>query len=214
MRRYQRLNITNLHTHAEALWNEITEVCQLQGSDYMYEPVEKTSIGPVARIIINKPELVPSIIVLAALKKDEEWEKIYVANVIPQKSGVDRLSIDQYNAILNAFKGDVIDKAIAEAPNVKLEYWSSEYTIQDCIPKTYNKFISWIKGFPLSYHQSDMENWYEFVSSLHNNGEELGLDDFENCLTQDYHWSCEDAEDFSSRLSDELELLKVYDSMH
>lgn len=214
MRRYQRLSIKNLQAQAEALWNEITKECQSQGPDYMYELVDKTSLGPVARIIVNKPGLVSSIIVLAALKKDNEWEKIYVANIMPQKSGADRISIDKYNAILSTFKTDIIDKAIAAAPNAKLEYLASEYSIQDCIPETYDRFHAWIKGYPLSYHPNDMERWYEFVSALHINGEELGLEDFENCLTQDYHWSYEDAEDFSSRLSDELELLKVYDGMH
>lgn len=213
MIRYQQLNLKNLNSQAEKLWDEIKNACFTSGDNYIYELVPKTDFGPIARIEVRKPNLAPSIIILAALVKNNEWEKIYVANIIPSKPSADRLSMKEYNEILSAFKSDVIDKAILIAPNVEIEYFSAEYSIKECIPESYDGFKRWISAFPLSYHQSDMENWYRFVSELHINGEELGLDDFENCLTQDYRWSQEDAEDFSSRLSDELDLLKVYDSV-
>lgn len=213
MIRYQQLNLKKLNSQAEKLWNEINNACLTSGDNYIYELVPKTDFGPIARIEVRKPNLAPSIIILAALVKNNEWEKIYVANIIPSKPSSDRLSMEEYNDILSAFKSDVIDKAILIAPNVEIEYFSAEYSIEDCIPESYHHFERWMNGYPLSYHQNDMDNWYKFVSELHRNGEELGLDDFENCLTQDYRWSQEDAEDFSSRLTDELELLSVYDSL-
>ena len=213
MIRYQHLSIKNMQSQAEKLWNEIEIVCESKKTDYKYEPVKKSDLGPIARIEVSKSNLIPSIIILAALVKNNEWEKIYVANIIPSKPSSDRLSMEEYNDILSAFKFDVMDKAVLITPNVEIKYNSAEYSIEDCIPESYHHFERWMNGHPLSYHQNDMDNWYRFVSELYINGEELGLDDFENCLTQDYRWSQEDAEDFSSRLSDELDLLKVYDSV-
>lgn len=213
MIRYQQLNLKNLNSQAEKLWDEIKKACLSSNGEYNYELVPKTDLGPIARIRVNKPNLVSSLIVLAALAKNNVWEKIYVANIVPQKPALDRLTMEEYNKILAAFKSDIVDKSIDLFQNMAIEYSSAQYSIEECIPKSYESFKSWISAFPLSYHQFDMERWYKFVSALHINREELGLDDFENCLTQDYRWSQEDAEEFSSRLSDELDLLKVYDSV-
>ncbi len=213
MTRYQQLSLKNLDSQAEKLWDEIKNACLTSGDNYIYELVPKTDIGPIARIHVNKSNLVSSFIVLAALVKNNVWEKIYVANIVPQKPASDRLTMEEYNKILAAFKSDIIDKSPRVFQNVAVEYSSAQYSIDECIPKSYENFKRWISAFPLSYHQFDMERWYEFVAALHINREELGLDDFENCLTQDYRWSQEDAEEFSSRLSDELDLLKVYDSV-
>lgn len=215
MKRYQELSIKDTPEQILHLWEAVERLCNINTALFQFNEIN-TKVGTasekVARISITSSNLLPSIVVLV-ISNDNGLSKVSVANIIPDKQSMNKLTMQEYNDILKYFKENVIDKIIKDFPNSNVEYLSDSYTIEECIPFSFTLFKSWISQYPLSYHAFDMERWHEFVSSLHQHNENLSLDAFENSLIQDYHWNEEEAEHFSSMMSDELELLKVYDRM-
>lgn len=138
-------------------------------------------------------------------------EGVSVLNIVPMpESNVSHIELEMYNEMLDIFTKDVFETIRRMSDNSIVEN-SEDYTIQDIIPKSFNALNCWLNNFPLSSHQMDTNRWYDFVISLHQNGENLSLEDLAMYLKETYSWNEEDILKIQLRLESHLDLLAYYD---
>ena len=141
-----------------------------------------------------------------------EGKGVSILNIVPlPESGVSHIDIETYNKILDKFKDDVFQD-IHERLNNSIDTNKEDYTIEEIIPKSFEKLNRWLNGFPLSSHQLDTNRWYDFVIALHKSGESLPLDTLGNYVKERYRWSEADITKMELRLESHLDLLEYYDN--
>jgi hypothetical protein len=154
---------------------------------------------------VNRPK---ASIILA----DDNKNSLRVLNIVPHKSP--RLSYDQYNAILEDFYALYVKPAIdavggdAELtePEADLERWLSPQSADKlryfCISA--NKHTG-------SVHPADRESWYDFLTSVHNAGEDLGSSTLARWLQESGGWDDEWADKLAIEYEFALGLLEYFD---
>lgn len=216
MKRYQDLRVKCAsEQQAVTLWNNIISSCKELQSVYRVDPMEigMMEFKKIQNIYTRTITGIDVRIVLTLLANQQRTE-IYVANIVPTAVQSERLTMDEYNVTLNVFKENVIDVNLKNEIDTHCAMSAASYELKDLIPMSFSVFEKWMNQSPLSYHPYDMERWYDFVIAVHKNGEELAGEDLEKALQEDYHWRVEDANLFSEKLEDELELLKRYQNTH
>lgn len=160
-------------------------------------------------IVYTKTKELPySRIVLCSLSTGNS---IAIVNVVPMpESGTSHIGYEVYNKLLDIFKDEVFNY-IQETYHNEIKETSEEYTIEEVIPKSYQKLNAWLSAYPLSSHQLDTNRWYDFVISLRKTGEKLSLDDLGKYIRENYNWDEEDIEKMELRLESHLDLLEYYD---
>lgn len=141
-----------------------------------------------------------------------EGKGVSILNIVPlPESGVSHIDIETYNKILDLFKDDVFQD-IHNRHNNSIETNNEDYTIQEIIPRSFDKLNRWLNGFPLSSHEFDTNRWYDFVIALHKTGESLPLDTLGKYVEERYGWEEKDITKMELRLESHLDLLEYYDN--
>jgi hypothetical protein len=94
----------------------------------------------------------------------------------------------------------------------------ASYSMEDLIPKSYEKLHLWMSNFPLSHHTFDTERWFDFLIALVDNSEELSSDDLEKYL-REQNWNENDVQSQVLKYEEEINLLLYarkgkYNSLH
>lgn len=146
------------------------------------------------------------------LDASEKKGGVEIINIVPlHGSGVSILEIPIYNAILDKFRLTIFDAIVKEKGN-KIEELSEDYTIQEIIPKSFEKLNLWLNAFPLSHHPNDEHRWYDFLISIIKNEEDISSDVLCEYIREQKQWSEKDLSNLELRFEDQLELLKYYQS--
>lgn len=158
---------------------------------------------------IKSDKLPLSRVIILAYKSHSQ--RMEVVNIIPtQASGVTNLDMSTYNKILDIFIEKILSPVCKDF-GVKYESNDERYSIQEYIPKSFEKLDLWLNGFPLSCHSMDEERWFDFIVALVKNGEELGISIFEEYISETQSsWTRNDIECFSEKLEYSIRLLKHY----
>lgn len=207
MKRYRDCTLVcNDNQTPEQLLDLVENVALTKG----YKVVHNTSIVNSSTLLIKlvSKDLPASNIVLGINKS---VNGVSIINIVPLvDSGVTHINIETYNQILELFKDDVFQK-VKEDNNNLIVTNNEDYTIQEIIPRSFNRLDSWLNGYPLSFHPSDINRWYDFVISLHKTGEFLSLDILGQYVKERCGWSEEDITKMELRLESQLSLLEYYD---
>jgi hypothetical protein len=140
-----------------------------------------------------------------------EKKGVSILNIVPTtESGVSEINCDTYNELLDMYKSDVFGY-ILDNQNNEIEENLGIYTIEELIPKSFEKLNNWLNAYPLSLHQLDLNRWYDFVIALHQNEENLPVDILVQYLQEEYNWEEKDVEKIALRLESNLSLLEYYD---
>lgn len=132
---------------------------------------------------------------------------VAIINIFPDiSSGINELSIDSYNAILDAFKSCVFVPLSEKQGNKILEN-SPEYDIDEIIPISCKKLKIWLENYPLSGHTLDRNRWYDFVIAMYSNHESIDPFVFRDYLISVEDWSEVEAENAANKLEEQLSLL-------
>lgn len=126
------------------------------------------------------------------------------------ESGDSHIKPETYNKLLDVFCPDIFEP-LSKVQGNKIETNKEEYTIEELIPQSVDKLHAWLSNYPLSSHPLDINRWYDFVISLHENDERLPLEDLRDYLTEKYGWSDDDIYKTEIRLESHLDLLRYYD---
>lgn len=141
-------------------------------------------------------------------------DELKVTNIVPDT--ITRLSITQYNMIMNAFFMDFLSKVI-DASNVVYIDGENLEMKEMISPDAYKKLMDWVglcnKDNPLS-HVNDEERWFDFLIAINNNNDDLSPKDLVRWLQEDYGWSYsynpERFDEISYAYEYGLSLLKYY----
>lgn len=205
-------------------YRDCTILCNKnQNTEQLMQEVETTSISKGYKVertssIVNNDTLLVNIKIKGfpastiVLGVYSEGKGVSILNIVPlPESGVSQIDIETYNKILDMFKDDVFQDIQNRLYN-SIETNKEDYTIQDIIPKSFEKLDIWLNGFPLSSHQLDTNRWYDFVIALHKSGESLSLDTLGNYVKERYRWNDKDITKMELRLESHLDLLEYYDN--
>lgn len=207
MKRYRDCTILcNKNQNAEQLMQEVETTSISKG--YKVERTSSLVNNDALLVTIKIKGLPASTIVLGVYS---EGKGVSILNIVPlTESGVSHIDIETYNKILDIFKDDVFQEIHNRHYN-SIETNKEDYTIQEIIPKSFDKLNQWLNGYPLSSHQFDTNRWYDFVIALHKSGESLPLDTLENYVKERCRWKEEDITKMELRLESHLDLLEYYD---
>lgn len=159
-------------------------------------------------VYVGKEGLPLSRLIIVASKNEQ---KVDIVNIVPsKKSGLSSLDYTQYNTILDTFKEDVFIEIKNKYSN-EIEENNEDYTIQEIIPKSFEKLNSWLSMYPLSGHPLDEHRWFDFLIALRKNDESLSVSDFSKYIEEQYGWSEEDLQRFELKYEEQIDLLEYYD---
>ena len=207
MKRYRDCTILcNKNQNTEQLMQEVETTSISKG--YKVERTSSLVNNDALLVTIKIKGLPASTIVLGVYS---EGKGVSILNIVPlTESGVSHIDIETYNKILDIFKDDVFQEIHNRHYN-SIETNKEDYTIQQIIPKSFDKLNQWLNGYPLSSHQFDTNRWYDFVIALHKSGESLPLDTLEKYVKERCRWKEEDITKMELRLESHLDLLEYYD---
>lgn len=207
MKRYRDCTILcNKNQNTEQLMQEVETTSISKG--YKVERTSSLVNNDALLVTIKIKGLPASTIVLGVYS---EGKGVSILNIVPlTESGVSHIDIETYNKLLDIFKDDVFQEIHNRHYN-SIETNKEDYTIQEIIPKSFGKLNQWLNGYPLSFHPSDINRWYDFVISLHKTGEILSLDILGQYVKERCGWSEEDITKMELRLESQLSLLEYYD---
>lgn len=144
------------------------------------------------------------------LHASEDRHGVAILNIVPlAKSGVFELDIPTYNAILNRFKCMVFVPISNDLGN-KIEENEEDYTIEEIIPKSFQKLNTWLSFYPLSHHPNDEHRWFDFLIALVENNEHIGSGILSEYISEKYHWSDKDLYNLELRFESQMDLLEYY----
>ena len=208
MKRYRDCTILcNKNQNTEQLMQEVETISISKG--YKVERTSSLVNNDTLLVNIKIKGLPASTIVLGVYS---EGKGVSILNIVPlPESGVSHIDIETYNKILDIFKDDVFQDIHNKHYN-SIETNKEDYTIQETIPKSFEKLNRWLNGYPLSSHQFDTNMWYDFVIAFDNSGAPLPLDTLGNYVKERYRWKEDDITKMELRLESHLDLLEYYDN--
>ena len=194
-----------------------------QSPDQLMNIIEKISIDKGYKVkratsLVNNDTLIVNIkftgfpISRMVISENIDKKGVSIINIVPStESGVYHIEQETYNSLLDVFKDDVF-QSISDKYGNLIESNKEDYTIQELIPKSFEKLNIWLNNYPLSAHQFDTNRWYDFVISLHKNGETLYSEDLGKYIKEEYGWKDDDIDRIELRLESHLDLLEYYDN--
>lgn len=107
----------------------------------------------------------------------QDDQNYLVTNIVPLEEG--RLEEDQYNAILQDSRQQVLLKVPTDVP-VSLVWGSEELKLEELMPaeafRSLKAFSSAANRSTGSAHRLDQERWFAFIFGLHRSGKAKNLD--------------------------------------
>lgn len=208
MKRYRDcMLVCNKNQNPEQLLQEVENTTVSKG--YQIERTSSLVNNDTLHVKIKANGLPVSNMVLGVHSGEEG---VSILNIVPlPESGVYHIDIETYNKILDLFMNDVFQDIHNRQSN-SIKTNKEDYTIQEIIPKSFEKLNRWLNGFPLSSNQFDTNRWYDFVIALHKSGESLPLDTLGKYIEERYRWEEEDITKMELRLESHLDLLEYYDN--
>lgn len=207
MKRYKDCALKCLDKQASGeLLNLVEKICK----EKSYKTEKNNTLVDNDTLIVNmeKEGLPLSRLIIVASRNEQ---KLDIVNIIPsKKSGLSSLDYTQYNTILDTFKKDVFLEIKNKYSN-EIEENNEDYTIQEIIPKSFEKLNLWLSRYPLSGHPLDEHRWFDFLIALRKNDESLSVSDFSKYIEEQYSWSQEDLERFELKYEEQIDLLEYYD---
>lgn len=145
------------------------------------------------------------------LHASEDHHGVAILNIVPlSNSGVFELGISTYNAILDRFK-EMVFVPIAQDLGNSIEEDEEDYTIEDIIPKSYQKLNTWLSFYPLSHHPNDEHRWYDFLIALRKNNENISTSVLKEYIQEKMNWGDKVLLDIEMRYEEQMDLLEYYD---
>lgn len=210
MKKFKEL-IVKCANHADAIARlaDVGDKCQQPPFGYSEEIEKLYDHNDKLNHIHVTLERLPEAILLLYASED----KLKVINIVPFNNSCDQVEKDVYNQIVTAFEKMIIRPLFeGRYPIVSTK---GEITMQEIIPKSFKSLNSWVHspGAPQSpfTHQFDLELWFNFLCTLHINGEELTSGELEQWLIEECHWSEGIVEQTIIRYETERDLLSYYD---
>lgn len=177
-----------------------------EGEGYRVDRYSSLGNNATLAVFVQEKDLIYSRVILCAKENS-----VAIINIVPMsESGVSHIRLGDYNKILDYFRDKIFVKVSEEYGN-KIKENSENYTLSEIIPKSYPVLETWLNNNPLSGHPLDEERWFDFVISLHENKEILPISDFETFLFDEQGWDGLDIDEFSLKLTSQLDLLVYYD---
>jgi hypothetical protein len=138
--------------------------------------------------------------------------KIKVINIVPREHGINTLTIDEYNIILDLFYSQIIVPCFNKKYNIIIT--GDNVEMEEIIPKSYESLIRFIdcagKESPFS-HPLDRKKWCDFICTLFSNNEYLSSGDLEQWLLEDKCRNSKLVDIIINKYEDATELLEYYD---
>ena len=209
MKRYRDYKIELLnYDDAMSLMAEVVSKATSIGLENIDNNRGKGTFDNYSAFVVCLPELPKVRLMLSVCQCEGKW-LLSIVNIIPTSdSGFSSLDKGGYNQILQYFVDNVLGPVNAGRYVVCTN--EENYTLEELIPRSWDKFKMWVEAFPLSHHPHDEDRWMDFVISLYRNSEHLSISDFEEWLKENKQWAYEDIDYFSSRLEYGIELLGKY----
>lgn len=152
---------------------------------------------------------IPEAILLLYASED----KLKVINIVPFNHSCDQIELEVYNQIVSSFY-EMIVRPLFNG-RYSIVSTKEEITMQEIIPNSYDSLRRWVNspGAPQSpfSHQFDLERWFNFLCTLHVNGEELTSGELEQWLIEECLWNEDIVEQTIIRYETERDLLDYYD---
>ena len=137
----------------------------------------------------------------------------YVSSIVPDD--VSRLSVDEYNLILEEFHQKIIVPASVET-GAKVEITKPEETLEDWLSSEtaslLKKFSALANKGTGRGHALDEERWFEFIVAAYKEGAKLTSSQLEHWLIEDEGWPEDTAMELSFDYEYSRDLLKFCDS--
>lgn len=210
MKKFKELIVKcNNHSNAIACLSEVGNKCQQSPFGYSEEIEKLYEQNDKLDHIHVTLDGVPEAILLLYVSED----KLKVINIVPFNHSCDQIEMDDYNRIVSEFEKMIIRPLFeGRYPIISTK---EEITMQEIIPNSFKSLNSWVHSpgapqRPFS-HQFDLERWFNFLCTLHINGEELTSGELEQWLTEECHWSEDIVEQTIIRYETERDLLGYYD---
>ena len=210
MKKYKDLTI---YIGTEALAMEalaqVEKSCNKKTFEYS-EEIEKRYMpdDKMAHILVSLPSMPQAVLLLWA-----NDGKLKVINVVPNDNKIFKLTIDQYNHVVDEFEQQIILPLFDG--KYEIEKSKDDLTVKDIIPLSFDSLTSCVScpGAPDNpfIHPNDLELWFEFLCQLRRTGEYLSSGDLELWLRETIKWPDEVVEDTIIRYETETELLDYYD---
>ena len=138
-------------------------------------------------------------------------ERLYVSNIVPLQCS--ELSYPEYNAVLLAFREEVVAPCITDRP-LQCKVTADEFGIDDVFHPHCADLLRQFSGMANRHglHPNDEDRWRAFVISVHVHGSDTHADTLRRLLIEELNWPEDRALDLAIRYEQELPLLKVYDA--
>jgi len=157
----------------------------------------------------DKPDKPP-----ARLYLIEKQKGIFsVTNILPSEKY--ELSYDEYNALLLSFHDEVVVPAVQQT-SLHVEITPPEIKLEDFVPKEVADSLqafssSGKKSIEISYQPFDQQNWFEFLTTLHQSKAHLSTELLEKVLLED-GWSDDSALKLGMEYEFARDLLTYYEA--
>jgi hypothetical protein len=140
-------------------------------------------------------------------------EQFYVSNIVPKE--VQRLSMDEYNAMLVEFHDNFISPVVDEI-GFSVTLTSNNQTIEDWVSAESAAKLRSFSGLANkstgSSHPNDEERWFDFIVSIVVNQEKLDTLLLRRWLIEEERWHEDIADNLAVEFSQGVRLLQYYRS--
>ena len=164
-------------------------------------------IGPHCVIVCTNRQP-PACLALVASSKGPR--AVRLTNIFPAESG--HIPPKEYNAITEVFVRDFRKYVRLRRLPIRLALTAFRLSLETAIPsKVCRKhFQSYLAGYPLTFHPSDVGRLDHFICALHRYHAAADLDVLTSYLTVIQQWSSRDANAVRDRVTIGLQVLAAY----
>lgn len=207
------------HLHIIAEEEKLSELMENMRKDSrIFKYLKKTSDDYAKNIFVTASQAICFKSTLDSMYHCTVWlvhdkNIITLTNITPESAS--RISIVDYNIILNSFFQEVIEPLINEEYNVQIS--GEDVQLSNILGEdVYSALVHWEsscnKSAPIS-HPNDNQRWMHFICLLFDSGIELNPADFIQWLQEDCNWPIGynlQIEEIAIKLEYSIELLKTY----
>lgn len=152
---------------------------------------EENGIGPHCVIVCDDGQLVVGLSFVAPRGKEEQSKhhsSVRLTNIFPQTVG--SISVEQYNTILRTFVRDFKNHLRSRKLPMNVRHSVFQLSLNNAVPspKTRAALKVYLRGHPLTFHPSDVENLDEFIRCAHRFHARVDVDALCAYLVCEKHW--------------------------
>lgn len=212
MKKYEQLSIYADEEKISALMSRLRQDAR------SFKFLKKISEDYARNIFVKSSQTACFKCVLDSMSRSTIWlvqdgDCLTLTNITPESAG--RLSIVDYNVILNSFFQEVLAPLIDDSFNVQIS--GENVQMSDVLGESvYSALILWErscnKSAPISFPE-DYKRWMHFICLLFDSGVELTPIDLVQWLQEDCGWPmvyCDQMDELSSKLEYSMDLLSTY----